>query len=90
MMARSEALQVATLHAAVTVCRTSLRHGRSRRSWRRVAGQMHAIHNARIQLFATALNNLGVGTILAGMIVPSVNGTVGDWLQLGLSSALTW
>jgi hypothetical protein len=36
---------------------------------------MHAIHNARIQLLATALNNLGVGAILAGVIVPSINGT---------------
>ena len=50
---------------------------------------MHAIHNARIQLLATALNNLGVGAILAGVIVPSINGTVGDaahivtWVVLG-------
>lgn len=39
---------------------------------------MHAIHNARINLLATALNNLGIGAILAGVIVPAINGTVGD------------
>jgi hypothetical protein len=56
-----------------------------------VAGRVaiHAIHNARIQLLATPLNNLGVGAILAGVIVPSINGTVGDaahivtWAVLG-------
>jgi methylmalonyl-CoA mutase cobalamin-binding subunit len=36
---------------------------------------MHAIYNARIQLLATALNNLGIGVILAGAIVPAVNAT---------------
>jgi hypothetical protein len=50
---------------------------------------MDAIHNARIQLLATAFNNLGVGAILAGVVVPTMNGTVGDaahigaWLVLG-------
>jgi hypothetical protein len=50
---------------------------------------MHAIHNTRVQLLATALNNLGVGAILAGVIVPSINGTVGNaahivtWVVLG-------
>ena len=50
---------------------------------------MNAIHNARVQLLATALSNLGVGAILAGVIVPSINGTVGDaahivtWVVLG-------
>lgn len=34
---------------------------------------MHAMHNARMQLLATALNNLGVGAILAGVVVPTVN-----------------
>jgi hypothetical protein len=34
---------------------------------------MHAVHNARVQLAATAFNNLGVGAILAGVIVPTVN-----------------
>ena len=40
---------------------------------------MHTIHNARIQLLATALNNLGVGAILAGIIAPIINDTVADW-----------
>ena len=33
------------------------------------------IHNARVQLLATALNDMGVGAILAGVIVPSVSGS---------------
>jgi hypothetical protein len=43
----------------------------------------------RLQLLATALNNLGVGAVLAGVIAPTINGTVGDaahivaWLVLG-------
>ena len=47
------------------------------------------IHNAHVQLFATALNNLGVGAIIAGFVAPVVNGTVGDpthiaaWLAFG-------
>ena len=47
------------------------------------------IHTERTKLLATALNNLGVGSILAGVIVPSINGTVGDvahitvWVVLG-------
>jgi len=49
-----------------------------------------AVHNARITLLATALNNLGVGAILAGIVAPLVNGTVGDfahiasWVALGI------
>lgn len=48
------------------------------------------VHNARITLLATALNNLGVGAILAGIVAPLVNGTLGDlgrvgsWVALGL------
>ena len=37
------------------------------------------IYNARIQLFAIALNNLGVGAIIAGIVAPLVEGRVGDW-----------
>ncbi len=44
---------------------------------------MHTIHNARIQLLATALNSLGVGAILAGIVAPVVNGTVGDFVHIG-------
>jgi hypothetical protein len=46
---------------------------------------MHAIHNARVQLRATALNNLGVGCVL---VAPLVNGTVGDLAQIGAWFAL--
>jgi len=51
---------------------------------------MHTIRNARITLLATALNNLGVGAIIAGIVAPMVNGTVGDlahiaaWFMLGI------
>jgi hypothetical protein len=55
---------------------------------------MHTVHNARVQLLATALNNLGVGAIIAGIVAPLVNGKVGDpryivgWLVLGAD--LVW
>jgi hypothetical protein len=45
--------------------------------------------NERIKLLATALSNLGVGAILAGVIVPRVSGAPGYlahsvvWLILG-------
>ena len=32
------------------------------------------MHNERIRLLATACNNLGVGALLGGTIVPMVNG----------------
>ena len=47
-------------------------------------------HNERVRLFATALNNLGVGAIIAGAVAPMVNGAVGDpahiaaWFGLGV------
>jgi len=50
---------------------------------------MHLIHNERIKLLAMALNNLGVGAILAGIVAPLVNGTLRQpgpmiaWLILG-------
>ena len=40
-------------------------------------------HNERVKLFATALNNLGVGAIIAGIVAPMVNGTVGDPAHIG-------
>jgi hypothetical protein len=46
---------------------------------------MHTIHNARIQLLATALNNLGVGAIIAGTVAPTVNGAVA-----GLAYVIPW
>jgi hypothetical protein len=51
---------------------------------------MHNVHNARINLLATALNNLGVGAMLAGIVAPLVNGAADDaahilvWLTLGI------
>jgi uncharacterized membrane protein YczE len=51
---------------------------------------MHTIHNARITLFATALNNLGVGAIIAGILAPMVKGEINAlasvviWLVIGL------
>lgn len=44
---------------------------------------MHTIHNARIQLLATALNTLGVGATMAGIVASLVNGTVGDFAHIG-------
>ena len=35
---------------------------------------MHAIHNARIQLLATALNNLALAVIIAGFVAPAISG----------------
>ena len=52
---------------------------------------MHTVHNARVTLMATALNNLGVGAIMAGIVAPLVNGTVGGlvhvtpWVILGIN-----
>ncbi len=43
---------------------------------------MNTIYNARIGLLATALNNLGVGAIMAGIVAPVVNGTVGDFAHI--------
>jgi hypothetical protein len=36
------------------------------------------IPNARTQLLATAFNNLGVGAMIAGVLAPSINGTIAD------------
>ena len=44
---------------------------------------MHVIWNARIQLLATALNNLGMGTIIAGVVAPTVSGRIGDFVHVG-------
>ncbi len=45
---------------------------------------MYTIHNARTQMMATAVNNLGVGAILAGIVSPTVNGMVGNGSQIVL------
>lgn len=44
---------------------------------------MHAVHNARIQLAATALNNLGVAGVVAGLVAPAANGSLGGVLHIG-------
>ncbi|MBV8521283.1 MAG: hypothetical protein JOY71_03985 [Acetobacteraceae bacterium] len=50
---------------------------------------MHLAHNERIKLLAAALNNLGVGAILAGVVAPLASGTFGGparviaWLVFG-------
>jgi hypothetical protein len=51
-----------------------------------VPGDM--IHNERINLLATALNNLGVGSIIAGLVAPIVNSHfsigVAVWSSVGI------
>jgi hypothetical protein len=42
------------------------------------------VRNERIKLLATALNNLGVDAILAGVIVPSVNGAEADAAHIAI------
>jgi hypothetical protein len=39
-------------------------------------------------LLASALNNLGVGAAVAGIVAPLVNGTVGDLAYIGAWFAL--
>jgi hypothetical protein len=54
---------------------------------------MNTVYNVRIQLLATALNNLGVGAVLAGVVVPSVSGSTPAanavhlviWLMVGVN-----
>lgn len=41
---------------------------------------MNTVHNARIQLLATALNNLALAVIIAGFVAPAVTGQLsGGW-----------
>jgi hypothetical protein len=40
-------------------------------------------HNERVKLFATMLNNLGVATIIAGIVAPAVTGAAGDLTHIG-------
>jgi hypothetical protein len=48
------------------------------------AARRTAIHNARVQTFATALNNLGVAAIVAGVVAPMVNGTLRDFAHVAV------
>jgi hypothetical protein len=49
-----------------------------------------AIHNESVKLLAAALNNLGVGAIIAGTIAPTIAGAHNDaghvltWLVFGV------
>jgi hypothetical protein len=54
---------------------------------------MHTVHNARVQLLATVLNNIAVAFIVAGFVAPAVSqqlpGTGGTlvtltWIGLGV------
>ncbi len=42
---------------------------------------MDTIHNARVTLLATALNNLDAGAIITGIVGPLVNDHIGDFIQ---------
>jgi hypothetical protein len=55
---------------------------------------MHVVHNARIQLIATAGNNIAVAAFVASLIVPGITGRLPDgsrlvvtfsWLGFGYS-----
>ncbi|MGD0109226.1 MAG: hypothetical protein ABSC06_35090 [Rhodopila sp.] len=52
--------------------------------------QATQIHNERTKLLATALNNIGVGAILAGIVTPMIRGDINAvasfvvWLVIGL------
>jgi hypothetical protein len=46
---------------------------------------MHAVHNAKVQLLATLLNNLALAFIVAGFVAP----TVGGQLHAGWDALLT-
>ena len=46
---------------------------------------MHTVHNARIQLLATALNNVALAVSVAGFVAPAVTGQ----LQTGWHALVT-
>jgi hypothetical protein len=75
-------------------CEEAVGAQREASGWQGTSGNPRGgivIHNERTKLLATALNNLGVGCILAGVIVPTVNGQVADiahvalWLAFGVN-----
>jgi hypothetical protein len=54
---------------------------------------MHTVHNARINLLATVLNNLALAFIVAGFVAPTVTGQLPTgwhalvtiaWIGLGM------
>jgi hypothetical protein len=46
---------------------------------------MHTIHNARITLLATLMNNLGLAIIVAGVVAPLAHSEIN-----GLGSVVIW
>jgi hypothetical protein len=58
---------------------------------------MHTVHNARIQLLATLLNNAALAFVVAGFIAPATSGRLqGCWQAVttiawvGFGLALHW
>jgi hypothetical protein len=49
---------------------------------------MHTIHNSRVQLLATAFNNLALALIIAGVVAPAVNDQLDGVGRVVV--ALTW
>lgn len=43
---------------------------------------MSLVRNERLKLLATALNNLGIGAMIAGIVAPLVNGSAGDFAHI--------
>ena len=41
---------------------------------RAAGGLLHTVHNARVQLIATMLNNIALAFIVAGFVAPTVAG----------------
>ncbi len=39
---------------------------------------MHTVHNARVQLLATMVNNIAVAFVVAGFVAPAVTGQLPD------------
>jgi hypothetical protein len=49
---------------------------------------MHTVHNARITLLATALNNIALAFLVAGLIAPAVTGQLQGGTRL--LAVLAW
>jgi hypothetical protein len=48
---------------------------------------VHTVHNARITLLATALNNLALAVVVAGFIAPAANGQLHAGWQTVITAA---
>ena len=42
---------------------------------------MHTVHNARLNLLATASNNLALAFVVAGFVAPLTNGLIAGWAR---------